>query len=129
MAFHTYSLQPGQRSRPLAFAGSSVLRSNPLKNRLLLVLSGAQGMAPANLSVGYRESKNYNKIARMLFSRIGRLWQHQALENHSRSPQCGLTPRSRRGPTSKRQARAAGGAHFPPREPGVLLLAPPQLER
>ena len=69
-------------------------------------------MAPANFSVGYRESKNYNKIARMFFSRIGRLWQHQGLETHSRSSQCGLTPRSRRGPTSKRQARAAGWRIF-----------------
>ena len=69
-------------------------------------------MDPGNFSVGCRESRNYSKIARMFFSRIGLLWQHQALENHSRSSQCGLTPRSRRGPTSKPQARAVGWRIF-----------------
>ena len=35
VALHKYTLLLGQRSRPLAFAGSTVLRSSPQKNRLL----------------------------------------------------------------------------------------------
>ena len=40
--------------------------------------------------------------------KFGRLWQHQQLESHSRSPQCGLTPRSRRGPTAGHQGPVGG---------------------
>ena len=114
VAPHKYTLLLGQRSRPLAFAGSSLLRSSPQKKQ-----TAATGGHPTHRARRQATSRSgavnlgtKTKTARMFFSRIGRLWQHKALQNHSRSSQCGLTPRSRRGPTSKRQARAVGWRIF-----------------
>ena len=103
----------GQRSRPLAFAGGCVLRPRLLKDRLaLLVFIRRMAHCAERLLGRAPRIHGLAQDSAYVLLKYGRLWQHQPLESHSRSPQCGLTPRSRRGPTSKRQARAAGGRIF-----------------
>ena len=69
MALAENALLPGQRSRPLAFAGRCVLRSSPLKDRLALVV--IRRIAPSGFSVGRGESTGLRKIARMFSPRLG----------------------------------------------------------
>ena len=59
----------GQRTRPLAFAGRCVLRSNLLKQRLALVV--LRGIALSGFAVERGESTGLRKTARMFLSRVG----------------------------------------------------------
>ena len=62
----------GQRSRPLAFAGGSVLRPSLLKDRLaLVVVIRRLSIALSGFSVRHRESSGWRKSARMFFSSMG----------------------------------------------------------
>ena len=102
----------GQRSRPLAFAGGGVLGSSPLKDRLSQLGHPRQDVAHCLCAASRSGAVNPRACAEWRVCASLGLWQHQPHESHSRSPQCGLTLRSRRGPTSIHQARAAGGRIF-----------------
>ena len=69
MALAENALLPGQRSRPLAFEGRCVLRSNLLKDRLALV--AIRCIELSGFLVGLGESTGLRKIARMFFSNMG----------------------------------------------------------
>ena len=68
MALAENVLLLGQRSRPLAFAGRCVLRSNLLKDRQALVV--IRCIELSGFSVGRGESAGLRKMAPMFFSNM-----------------------------------------------------------